>query len=70
MAKLKTKVLLKKGKKPIKFKQGGMHQTLHVPMSRSITPHMMEEAMSGKRGKKAKKQALFKKNVLTGRKKK
>lgn len=66
---MKTVTLRKKGKKPIKFKEGGLHASLDVSSSKKIPTKKFKAALSGKYGEKAKKQALFKKNVLTGRKK-
>lgn len=63
---LKTKTLRKKGKKPIKFKEGGMHQTLGIPQGAPIPAGTFQAALAGKKGPKAKRQAQFKKNVLTG----
>lgn len=64
------KTIKKKGKKPITFQVGGLHASLGIPMSQHISATMMREALAGEFGPKAKKQAQFKKNVLTGPKKK
>lgn len=56
------------GQKPLSFKAGGLHASLGVPQGKKIPSGKMRAALSGKDGKKAKKEALFKKNVLTGRK--
>jgi hypothetical protein len=66
---MSKKVLKKKGKKPIVFEEGGMHKTLGIPKGKPIPKSKMKAAASGKLGVKAKKEALFKENVLTGRKK-
>lgn len=58
----------KKGQKTIKFKQGGLHESLGVPAGQKIPAGKMQAALDGKYGAKAKKQAQFKQNVLTGRK--
>lgn len=63
-----TEVIRKKGKKPIAFKKGGLHETLGVPKDQEIPDSKMREAMAGNYGPKAKRQAQFKMNVLTGRK--
>jgi hypothetical protein len=58
----------KKGQKPISFKAGGLHSSTKTKSGQKISASKMQAALSGKLGPKAKKQALFKKNVLTGRK--
>lgn len=55
------------GKKPISFTKGGLHRSTHTPMGQKISASKMNAALSGKYGKKAKKQALFAKNVLKGK---
>lgn len=60
----------KAGKKPITFKEGGLHKSTHTPAGKPIPASKKEEALEGELGPKAKKQALFAKNVLTGKKKK
>lgn len=67
--KVKTLKPKKKGQKPIKFKEGGMHATLGVAQGVPIPKGMFQAALHGSKGKLAQKQAMFKKNVLTGRKK-
>lgn len=67
---MKTVTLKKAGKKPITFKKGGLHASLGVSQSKKIPATKMAAAAAGKDGAKAKKQALFAKNVLTGPKKK
>ena len=61
-------VVRSKGKKPIHFKEGGLHESLGVPAGKPIPKGEFKAALAGKRGPKAKKQALLKKNVLVGRK--
>jgi hypothetical protein len=61
-----TEVIKKAGKKPIAFEKGGLHATLGVPQGQKIPEKMMQEALAGKHGMKAKKQAQFAKNVLIG----
>lgn len=67
--KLKVKVIKKEGKKPIKFKEGGLHQSLDVPSKEKIPASKMAAAKEGEYGTKAKKQALFAQNILTASKK-
>ena len=61
-----TEVIRKSGKKPIAFKKGGLHASLGVPQGNKIPTQLMGEALAGKHGAKAKKQAMFAKNVLVG----
>lgn len=62
----KVKILHKKGKKPIKFNPGALHEQLGVPQGEKIPASKMQEAASGELGALAKKRAMFAKNVLTG----
>jgi len=62
----KKQVIKSPGKKPISFKPGGLHQSLGVPQGKPIPPAKMRDALAGKNGPKAKQQAQFAKNVLTG----
>lgn len=41
----------------ISFHKGGLHESLGVPEGQPIPPELMAEALAGKRGPKAKKQA-------------
>ena len=68
MTNLKTKTISSPGKKPIKFKEGGLHASTHTPKGKKIPASKMRAALQGRLGMKAKKQANFAKNVLTGRK--
>jgi hypothetical protein len=52
------------GQKPIKFKSGGLHESLGVPAGKPIPPGKMRGALNGKYGPKAASQARFAKNVL------
>jgi hypothetical protein len=61
-----TRRLVKKGKPTISFHPGGLHDSLGVPMGEKIPASKMAAAMSGSKGPMAKKQAMFKKNILTG----
>jgi len=57
----------KKGQKSIKFHEGGLHDSLSVPMGEKIPEWKMRAALAGKYGPKAaKKQAMFARKVLTG----
>lgn len=67
---MKKETIKEKGKKPISFEEGGLHAQLGIPEGEKIPPTKMKEALDGKHGEKAKKEALFAKNVLTGPKKK
>lgn len=58
----------KGGKKPIRFKSGGEHASLGVPAGKKIPASKHAAARAGKYGPKARKQELFRENVLTGRK--
>ena len=57
-----------RGQKPIKFSPGGLHRSTGTPAGKPIPAAKKQAALSGKYGPKAKKQAQFAKNVLTGRK--
>lgn len=59
----------KKGEKSISFKSGGEHASLGVKKGSKIPAKKEAEAKSGKFGKKAEKQEIFRENVLTGPKK-
>lgn len=63
----KTETIRKKGKKPITFHPGGLHASTHTPKGQPIPASKVKAALAGSYGPKAKKQAQFKKNVLTGR---
>jgi hypothetical protein len=67
---LKIKVLKKASpdQKTIKFKEGGLHKSLNIPEGEKIPEEKIQAALSGSFGPKAKAQALFMKNVLTGNK--
>ena len=57
-------VIKSPGKKPISFQKGGLHQSLGVPQGQPIPAAKMQQALSGKAGPNAQKQAQFAKNVL------
>lgn len=66
------KVTMKKtkpGQKTITYTKGGLHRSTGTPQGKKIPASKMKAALAGKYGPKAKKEAMFKKNVLTGRKK-
>lgn len=65
VVKLKVK---KKGQKPIEFKAGALRAQLGAKKGEPILASKMKAAESGELGELAKKRALFKKNVLTGKK--
>lgn len=67
MGKLKTRIISSPGKKPIKFKEGALHQQMGVPQGQKIPASKMKAAMTGKMGGLAEKRAMFAKNVLKGR---
>lgn len=58
------KVIKSPGRKPISFKPGGLHTSTGTPAGQKIPPAKMQAALSGQLGPKAKKQALFAKDVL------
>lgn len=49
----------KPGQKAIKFKKGGLHQSLGVPAGQKIPASKMSSAKAGNYGPKAEKQANF-----------
>ncbi|NHJ41460.1 MAG: hypothetical protein FK731_15625 [Asgard group archaeon] len=59
-----TQIIKAKGRKPLTFTKGGLHEALNVPQGEKISASKMQAALAGKYGAKAKKQALFAKNVL------
>ena len=54
-----TKVIRAKGKKPLAFKKGRLHESLNVPQGQPIPASKRAAALRGEYGKKAKKQAVF-----------
>lgn len=54
-----TQVIRQKGKKPLKFEKGGLHQSLGVPQGEPIPASKKKAALAGEYGPKAKKQAVF-----------
>ena len=67
---VKTLKPTRKGQKPIKFHPGGLHKNTNTAAGTKIPTKKVAKALKGGYGPKAKKEALFAKNVLTGRKKK
>lgn len=65
----KTLKPTKAGQKPISYTVGGLHKSTSTPAGKPIPAAKFQAALSGKLGMKAERQAQFKKNVLTGRKK-
>lgn len=60
----------KAGQKKITFTKGGLHVSTGTPQDQPIPAKKKQAALDGELGPKAEKQAMFAKNVLTGRKKK
>jgi hypothetical protein len=63
MAKVKV-IKGKNGQKPIKFHEGGLHESTGTPKGDKIPESKVRAALSGSLGPKAEKQAQFMKNVL------
>jgi hypothetical protein len=59
-----TQVIKAKGKKPLKFKKGGLHASTDTPQGEKISATKMRKALAGGYGGKAQKQARFAKDVL------
>ena len=65
---MKTETIpAKDGHKAITFHKNGLHESLGVPAGKKIPKTKIMAALSGSDGEKAKKQALFMKNVLRGK---
>lgn len=56
---LKTVVMSQKGKKPIRFRRGALHEQLGVPMGEPIPASKKRKALAGGYGALAKKRAAF-----------
>jgi hypothetical protein len=54
----------KKGKAPVTFQRGGLHESTNTPMGEPIPASKMQRALSGGYGPKAKKQAVMAKGML------
>ena len=54
----------KNGQKPIKFHEGGLHESTGTAPGKKIPQNKLAEAASGRLGPKAKKQEQFYENVL------
>lgn len=67
---LRVKILKKTSpdQKTIKYHPGGLHESTHTKQGEKIPASKVKAALSGNYGPKAKRQALFAKNVLTGHK--
>lgn len=57
--KSKTVIITGKGKKPLRFKKGALHQQLGVPEGEPIPPGKKAAALRGDYGPLAKKRANF-----------
>lgn len=64
----KVTLKAKPGQKKITFKPGGLHKSLGLSPGTKIPAAAMSRAMAGHYGPTAKKQAMFAKNVLVGKK--
>jgi hypothetical protein len=65
----KTTIKGKKGKAPVTFQPGGLHESLGVPQGQKIPPAKMAAAKAGKYGPTAAKQANLATEMLAaGRK--
>ena len=60
----------KKGQKPITFNVGGEHASTGIPAGQKIPASVHAKAKSGALGPLARKQEIFRQNVLTGPKRK
>ena len=49
----------KKGKKPLKFRKGALHEALNVPEGEPIPEGKKRAALAGRYGPKIKKMAVF-----------
>lgn len=56
----------KPGEKPIEFQKNGLHESTGTPAGTPIPAAKVAAAASGSLGAKAKRQALFAKNILIG----
>jgi hypothetical protein len=59
-----TVTLKKKGKPTVTFKESGLHKSLGVPEGQKIPAKLMAEALAGKHGPLAKKQAVMAQGML------
>ena len=66
----KTVTIKAKGKKPMSFKKGALHEALGVPAGKPIPPGKKRAALEGKYGAQNKKRAnfAFKGALAAGRK--
>lgn len=68
--KRKTSTVKLRGRKTIRIKKGALRSQLGVKKGRKISKSKINAAAKGRYGRLAQKRALFKKNVLRGRRKK
>jgi hypothetical protein len=54
-----TQVIKAKGKKPMSFKKGGLHEALSVPQNEPIPAKKKQKALAGGYGEKVRKMANF-----------
>jgi len=68
--KLPVVTIKEKGKKPISFREGALHQVLGVPEGQPIPPGKRRAALAGKFGPRVKKMAVaaYKGVLAAGRK--
>lgn len=64
----KVTLKAKSGQKKITYTKGGLHSSTGTPQGQKIPASKKAAALAGKYGPKARKQAVFANNVLTGRK--
>ena len=60
----KTVTMRAKGKKPVRFKSGGLHESVGVPSGEKIPEEKIRSAASGNYGERARKQAVMAKGML------
>jgi len=59
-----TVTIKKKGKKPLSFEKGGLHESLGISQGRKIPENKIRAAAAGRFGEKARAQAQFYLNIL------
>lgn len=57
--KTETTTIKSKGKEPMRFKKGALHEQMGVPEGEPIPEHMKKAALAGRLGPLAKKRAIF-----------
>lgn len=60
----KKQVMKAAGKAPVTFQPGGLHRSTDTPAGQPIPAAKMQQALGGKLGPKAKKQAVMAKGML------